>query len=417
MKMKINTSRKFVVTAFVSAIIVVLLYAVIAGIYFTTVKERNIKSTEEMIGSYVSKLEFYKDPKEKYNVLINITQDDKDKILYHQFVDPRISVILFERREDGTGSYRTRDSFLNTNRVNFSGRLNDPFIERIGGIDYVSYEMHVDEDYYAKFLSPLAKIDDYYVDYGICLLVVILVAGVTCAFTSYFQGKPIIDNMAKQKEFINDMSHEIRTPLTVVKGNLENILTSPNSTVLDMSELIENSIREIEHIASLSQNLLNIVSDNRNMVRKKITYSLSDTVTNVIEVYSDIVSGSNKTLVANIDTVDAICDLDKIKQLLIILIDNAVKYTEEGDKIKVQLKRADNGFYLIVSDTGIGIAEGEEEQIFERFYRASNAKKTQGTGLGLSIAKSIVASHEGKIDAARNAPRGLIVTAYIPNKK
>lgn len=135
MKMKINTSRKFVVTAFVSAIIVVLLYALIAGIYFTTVKERNIKSTEEMIGSYVDKLEFYKDPKEKYSVLTNITQDDKDKILYHQFVDPRISVILFERREDGTGSYRTRDSFLDTNRVNFSGRLNDPFIERIGGID------------------------------------------------------------------------------------------------------------------------------------------------------------------------------------------------------------------------------------------------------------------------------------------
>lgn len=411
MKMKINTSKKFIVTAFISAVVVVLLYAIIAGIYFNTVKERNIKSTEEVIESYVDKLEHA-----DIDVLQNIT-DAKQDIMYQQFIDPRIDVVLFRRRIDDTGDFKTRDSFLNVNRVNLSGRLNDPFIERIGGVNYVSYEMHFEGDYYVKLLSPLAGIDDYYVDYGVCLAVVILVAGVTCAFTSYFQGKPIIDNMTKQKEFINDMSHEIRTPLTVVKGNLENILTSPNSTVLDMSELIENSIREIEHITALSQNLLNIVSDNRNMVRKKLTYSLSDTVTGVIDVYSDIISGSNKTLIANIDTVDAVCDLDKIKQLLIILIDNAIKYTEEGDKIKVQLKRAENGFSLTVADTGIGVPDGEEEQIFERFYRASNAKKTQGTGLGLSIAKSIVASHEGKINAMQNAPRGLVVTAYIPNKK
>ena len=110
-------------------------------------------------------------------------------------------------------------------------------------------------------------------------------------------------------------------------------------------------------------------------------------------------------------------DGEKLKQLLIILLENAVKYTRDGDKIKVSLKKIDNAYALSVADTGIGIADGEEEKIFDRFYRSENAKNQQGSGLGLAIAKTIVEEVGGKIYATHNIPQGIVVTAILPERR
>ncbi|MEG2675520.1 MAG: sensor histidine kinase, partial [Clostridia bacterium] len=154
-----------------------------------------------------------------------------------------------------------------------------------------------------------------------------------------------------------------------------------------------------------------IISDNRVKVVKEKGFTLNESMTSVLDIYSEIISGENKTLIANIAQVESVCDLDKMKQLLIILLDNAIKYTRPNDKIKVTLRQLKKGFELSVADTGIGIARGDEEKIFERFFRGDNAQELQGTGLGLSIAKTIVDNHGGKIVATRNIPSGLIVTA------
>lgn len=410
--MKINTSKKFILTAFINSLIILIVYAVAAFLYFNSVLTRYDTMASDEISQYAERLN-----EVNIEAIENITSKKNTDIIYTDLIDPRIDVILYKKRVDNTAEYNTRDDFLNKNKVGLTGILNEAHTEEIGGVSYMTYEFHYDGDYYIKLAMPYVDKGEYYIDYVISLVVLLLVAAVTCAVTSYMQGKPIVNNIIKQKEFVNDISHEIRTPLTVIKGNLENLLACPDSKVTDVAELVENSICEVEHITDLAENLLNIVSDNRNMVTKKLNYNLSDMVSNVLDVYGDIISGHNKTLIANIDSVSAICDTEKIKQLLIILLDNAIKYTQEGDRIKVALKRAENGFNLVVSDTGIGIDKGEEEKIFDRFYRGNNAKSLNGTGLGLSIAKSIVLSHEGKISATHNIPRGLVISVFIPNKK
>lgn len=143
----------------------------------------------------------------------------------------------------------------------------------------------------------------------------------------------------------------------------------------------------------------------------------ADIVSNVLEVYSEIIGESNRTLIANIQSVDVNIEGEKLKQLLIILLENAVKYTRDGDRIKVSLKKADNSCVLCVADTGIGIADGDEEKIFERFYRGENAKNKQGTGLGLAIARTITEEVGGRIYANHNIPSGILITAVLPERR
>ena len=122
---------------------------------------------------------------------------------------------------------------------------------------------------------------------------------------------------------------------------------------------------------------------------------------------------ANKALLANIESCYIPVDREKIKQLASVLIENAVKYTREGDRITVRLKNTKDGCVFTVSDTGIGVPKAEQESIFDRFYRAENAKEVPGTGLGLSIAKAIVEGMGGSIRASSNIPGGLEITCVF----
>ena len=109
-------------------------------------------------------------------------------------------------------------------------------------------------------------------------------------------------------------------------------------------------------------------------------------------------------------------DRTKINQLMVILIDNAIKYTEEGDSIEISTFLKDGKCIIEVKDTGIGVSEEGLTRIFERFYRDDKARnrETGGTGLGLSIASTIVKAHGGNIKASHNNPKGTIFTIRLP---
>ena len=151
----------------------------------------------------------------------------------------------------------------------------------------------------------------------------------------------------------------------------------------------------------------------------KSSSDVSEIILGVLEVYAEIIGESNRTLIANVQSANTVMEGEKVKQLAIILLENAVKYTNDKDKIKVSLKNADGGCVLSVADTGVGIAEGDEEKIFQRFYRGDNVKQDTskpGTGLGLAIARSMVEEVGGKIYATSNIPSGLIVTVFLPER-
>ena len=180
-------------------------------------------------------------------------------------------------------------------------------------------------------------------------------------------------------------------------------------------ESLRECVSEVEYMTDISAGLLNIVrAGNRNVGKDG---NVSETVSSVVDMYADLANMDDKALIARIDSTQLSLDRDKVKQLVSILLDNAVKYTRPGDRINVKLKNtARGGCALVVADTGIGVPKGDEEKIFDRFYRASNVGEIQGTGLGLAIAKTIVESLGGTIAARANAPSGLEITVDFPRR-
>lgn len=324
---------------------------------------------------------------------------------------------MYKRRDDNStlGAYTSND-YLEKNITGLPSYFNKVVSEKIGDYSYKTYTFVYGDGVYIKLLMQADLLEEYdkvtpFVWFFPVAFVTVM--GIYTAF-AFLMGRPVVRAISQQKQFIHEMTHEIRTPLTVIRGNMENILASPDSTVLQVSDLLENTISEVEHITSLSQDLMRSVSTPSAKTDK--VSDAGETVSGVLEIYSEIIGESNRTLIANIQSAPANIDAEKLKQLVIILLENSVKYTREGDRIKVTLKRGDGGCILSVADTGIGIADGDEEKIFDRFFRGENAKSTQGTGLGLAIAKNIVEEVGGRIYAMHNVPSGIVITATLPER-
>ncbi|MDE7191845.1 MAG: HAMP domain-containing histidine kinase [Clostridia bacterium] len=342
-----------------------------------------------------------------------VEEDNESAYLYRENVD----VIVYIRRPDNTAGDYTAVKYLKEHTTAIPERFDTTVDEKIGNYKYKTYTFVYKDGVYVKLLMQadlLEKYDDVDAFIWFIPVTVILVLAIYTAF-AFLMGKPVVKAIQQQKEFIHDMTHEIRTPLTVIRGNMENMLASPDSTVMQVSDLVENTLEEVQHITTLSQDLMRSVS--APATKQNADADVSEIILGVLDVYSEIIGESNRTLIANVQSASTVMEAEKVKQLAIILLENAVKYTGDKDKIKVSLKSADGGCVLTVADTGIGIADGDEEKIFQRFYRGDNVKSIKsGTGLGLAIAKSMVEEIGGKIYASSNIPSGLIVTAFLPER-
>lgn len=338
---------------------------------------------------------------------------------YTSYIDenPAFSYALYSVRTDGSIGIASNDRFIETNSPSLGGKLGECAVEAVGGHKFLTVAVEVEGSAkdYVKVFAPydaVASANEQIKTY--CAPFVVLFLLIAAAFSliwGYLAIKPIMTGYIKQKNFINDMSHEIRTPLAVIKGNLENILATPDATVAEVSEMIEGSLKEVDYMSDISSGLLNIVRG-RNRSGSKET-RLSDVVGDTVDMFADMASMNNKSLVANIEYCDIPVEREKIKQLLSVLIENSVKYTREGDKICVRLKNTKDGCVLTVSDTGIGVPKNELENIFDRFFRASNVENIAGTGLGLPIAQAIVEGMGGTIKALPNVPSGLEIVVQL----
>ncbi|WP_129045221.1 sensor histidine kinase [Companilactobacillus metriopterae] len=240
-------------------------------------------------------------------------------------------------------------------------------------------------------------------------------------FLTRYSMSPIIKSWRQQSIFVNDAAHELRTPLTIIQGRLEYMLTNPNSTIIDEAESISTSLDEVNRLNSLTTNLLSLArSDNATDV-----YNFEDTepeffLRDPILPFKEICSSQSKVFKADIDhDVTLHVDRNKIKQLLIIMLDNATKYTSKNGTINIYDRVVNNKYQFIISDTGQGISEEDKKNVFDRFYRSdkSRNKHTGGAGLGLSIAMQIVRAHKGKIFIEDNLPQGTKFIIELPIKK
>ncbi|MCR5724841.1 MAG: HAMP domain-containing histidine kinase [Treponema sp.] len=238
----------------------------------------------------------------------------------------------------------------------------------------------------------------YYYSFFIWL-VSILVALLVAWRLSGIIVKPVAESFDRQKTFISDAGHELKTPIAVIAANVDVL----------MPELPDN--RWLQYIKSETERMNRLVKDLLFLARDDAgrrvmhigEFNLSNAVENAVLPFESIIFEQGKRLEYEIlPDIFFTGDEQQLKQVIIILVDNAIKNSEKGALIRVKMLRDAQNVIIRVYNTGIGIKEEDLQKIFLRFYRsdASRARKTGGYGLGLAIAKSISDSHGGKLSVA-----------------
>ena len=229
-------------------------------------------------------------------------------------------------------------------------------------------------------------------------------------YLANWSRRPILESYEKQKFFVENASHELRTPLAVLQNRLEALFRKPNETILENSENIASSLEEVRNMRILTTNLLNLARRDDGMTPEIVSIRSSE-FDDIFSNYEIIAEESGKIFHAHNEITREIkSDKTLLKQLMTILFDNALKYTDSDGVIDFTVKCNDKNLYLIIADNGPGIKDEDKRKIFDRFYRIDKARTRQmgGFGLGLSLAQQIVHSLKGTITVRDNHPKGTI---------
>ena len=220
------------------------------------------------------------------------------------------------------------------------------------------------------------------------------------------------DAHRQQQRFLGDVSHELRTPLTTIRGNAE-LLAAGETSPEEQREAIDHIRRETERLSRLVDELLVLARADAVEAFAPRPLELDEVL---METFADLQGLAGRRLrVSAIDAVTVDGERDRLKQLVLVLLDNALRYTPKGT---VDVSIADDGkeAVLRVDDDGIGIALADLPHVFERFYRGDAARRidASGSGLGLPIAHWIVERHGGTIRIQRSERGGTLVTVRLP---
>ena len=218
-----------------------------------------------------------------------------------------------------------------------------------------------------------------------------------------------------QQRFVSDASHELRAPITVIQGNLELLQRHTTMPAADREQAVTEARVETTRLARLVTDLLVLARADAGVPIRRAPVELDRLLMEVVGESRHLARGHR----FNIETVEPAIvegDPDRLKQLLLILVDNAIKYTPSGGPISIALRRRRGMAEFRIRDAGIGIADEELPHVFERFYRADPARSRDpgGTGLGLSIARWIAMQHGGSIELVSTQGEGTTATVNLP---
>lgn len=263
------------------------------------------------------------------------------------------------------------------------------------------------------------------------LLKSLIIAGVIGASLSFIVGYflsgnsiiPIQQSIEAQNEFIADASHELRTPITIVRTNLDVVMSSKKESVASQMEWIDNAYNETKRMEKLINDLLLLAKSDL----KQVTFDFTSVDINVlcedtVRRFESLSAQKNILIVFDASAcTDPIIKADKSRmdQLIGIILDNALTYSHNGTSVAVKLENIPGALRLSIKDEGIGVNKSELENIFKRFYRTDKARSRRegGTGLGLAIAKWITEAHNGKIWAESEKGCGTTIIAELPQNK
>lgn len=269
------------------------------------------------------------------------------------------------------------------------------------------------EDYYDM------AVDGMYFLFLLCVVCIMLAAG-----GGYYMAakniKPLEILFAREHEFAADASHELRTPLTVLSLGVESLQNDDESKLSGFAqEVLRDMQHETKYMSRLIEALLTLArgdEENKPLARAKV--DLTEVAVKVCNKMRPLAAKKGLELeyaAGDAPQVFILGDKNKMEQLLIIFIDNAIKYSESGT-ITVTVDADSMHAVIKVMDEGIGISESDAQKIFERFYRVDKARSRAagGFGLGLNIARIIVVRHGGTVSVKPRSPHGSIFTVRLP---
>ncbi|MBU4370192.1 PAS domain S-box protein, partial [Patescibacteria group bacterium] len=205
-----------------------------------------------------------------------------------------------------------------------------------------------------------------------------------------------------KSEFVSLASHQLRTPVTIIKWGAETLLKSLGDKLKKKDrEQVDRIYRGSNRMIELVNDLLNVSRlEGGRLVFKRDEIQFEELIDKVVEEYKPYLEKKNvKVSVTKPEELmpKISIDLEKIRQVVIILLDNAIKYSPEGSEIKIKFEQRGKELFYSNADQGVGIPKGQQEKIFSRFFRADNVSQKPGTGLGLYLAKGLIEAHGGKI--------------------
>jgi signal transduction histidine kinase len=225
------------------------------------------------------------------------------------------------------------------------------------------------------------------------------------------------------RRFTADASHELKTPLMVLRAGVERALTSPR-TPPESLQALDESLMEVNRMAELVDSLLTLArADEGRLPLAVESCDLRDPVSEAAETANILAEAGGLTVTTAIPDEPVMLDVDRnrIRQMLLNLVTNAVKYSTDGGTVSLGLSDQGNSVTLTVGDSGIGIAAGDLGHIFDRFWRADPARSREGerpgSGLGLAITKWIAEAHGGTITVQSRPGRGTIFTVTLPRSE
>ncbi|MEO8457720.1 MAG: ATP-binding protein [Chloroflexota bacterium] len=228
--------------------------------------------------------------------------------------------------------------------------------------------------------------------------------------------KPIRATMEQQRAFVADASHELRTPLSLIRANAEMMQRHSDAPADPL--FVEDIIKETDRLAYLVTQLLTLArSDSADAPMEKTPVDLNQLTTDMSRQMKML--AGEKQIDVNVQTNGAaivLGDEQRLGELLLILLDNSIKYTDAGGKVNVAVDRENARVQVSVADTGVGIPRESLPHVFDRFYRVDKARSREygGSGLGLAIARWIADKHDGRISIDSEPGKGTKVTVDLP---
>ena len=225
--------------------------------------------------------------------------------------------------------------------------------------------------------------------------------------------KPVQESYEKQKSFITDAGHEIKTPLTIIDAD---------ATILEMecgddNEWIQDIRAQIKRLTALTKDLIYLsrMEEEKPQVQN-IDFPLSDVITEAAQPFRSLAKVQEKTFTVDVEPMLNLCGDEKaITQLVSILLDNALKYSDEHGTISLKAHARGKNICIEVFNTAESVDTSELGRLFDRFYRADKSRnsETGGYGIGLSIAKAVVEAHKGRISASSADGKSLLITVIL----